>query len=383
MKKVIPYATQEVTDEDIKAVEKVLRSDFLTQGPLADKFEQDMCAYIGSKYGVALSNGTAALHLAAMALGVQKGDKVLVVTNSFVSSANCVKFCGGEVEFVDIDKETFCISVDHLREKLESSPENTYKGIIGVDFAGQSADFEAISILAKKYNLWVIEDSCHAIGSTFVDSKGVLQKAGNCSYADISIFSFHAVKHIATGEGGMITTNNEVIYKKLKSIRTHGITKNPNEFQKNDGGWYYEMQSLGFNYRIPEILCALGVSQLSRIDSNLGKRRKIAKVYNSELDGLPITPQLGKLENHAFHLYVINTEKRDELYNFLNSKNIRAQVHYIPIHTQPYYIESQGKVSLPNAENYYQKTLSLPMYHSLNESDLSFVIDSLKEFYKK
>ncbi|OUR98850.1 UDP-4-amino-4,6-dideoxy-N-acetyl-beta-L-altrosamine transaminase [Halobacteriovorax marinus] len=381
MKKIIPYGKHKVLDEDIEAVVAVLRSDFLTQGPLAEEFEKKMCDFLGCKYAVAVSNGTAALHLSAMALGVSKGDKILVVTNSFVSSANCVKFCGGDVDFVDIDPDTFCISLEHLEKKINNSPKSTYKGIIAVDFAGLPGNFEEISSLAKRHGLWVIEDACHALGASFEDSSGSVHMSGDGHFSDVSVFSFHAVKHVATGEGGMITTNNKEIYNQLKLLRTHGITKDPALLQKNDGDWYYEMQGLGYNYRIPDILCALGVSQLSRIEQNLSRRREIASAYESELGYLGITPRVSEKNQHAYHLYIITTDRRDDLYNFLNSKNIKAQIHYIPIHTQPYYRNESGKVSLENAEDYYKKTLSLPIYHSMSDEDLSYVISSIKSFY--
>lgn len=379
----IPYGKQSITDEDINSVIEVLKSDFLTQGPAVEKFEKMFCEFVGCKYAVAVTNGTAALHLAAMALEVKKGDKVLCTTNSFVASANCVLYCGGEIEFVDIDSKNFCIDIDLLESKLRANPPGTYKGIIAVDFAGYPLDFERIHKIAREFNLWTIEDACHALGASFLDAAGIRQFSGNTVYADIAVSSFHPVKHVATGEGGMIATNNPVLYEKLKLLRTHGITKDPSKMAKNDGGWFYEMQELGYNYRISDILCTLGASQLSRISENLQRRRNIALIYQSELSPFGITPQVEKDLEHAYHLFVIQTENRLELYNYLRENNIFAQVHYIPIHQQPYYKAKYGNQKLKNAEDYYSKALSLPMFHSLNDDQLGFVIDKMKNFYQR
>ncbi|MDD4975388.1 MAG: UDP-4-amino-4,6-dideoxy-N-acetyl-beta-L-altrosamine transaminase [Bacteriovorax sp.] len=378
--KAIPYGRQSVTQEDINAVVEVLNSDFLTQGPAVENFEKKFSQFVGCKYAVAVTNGTAALHLAAMALNVGSGDKVLCTTNSFVASANCVRYCGGEIEFVDIDAKNFCIDIDLLEKKLRSSPPKTYKGIVAVDFAGYPVDFERIQKIALEFGLWVIEDACHALGANFIDSKGIKQHSGNGVYADIAVFSFHPVKHIATGEGGMVTTNNPAIYEKLKLLRTHGITKDPSLMSQSDGGWYYEMQELGFNFRISDILCALGSSQLTRIETNLARRREIALAYEKGLEGLEITPLIEKNKEHGYHLYVIQTPRRKELYEYLKARNIFTQVHYIPIHVQPYYKNRYGEQSLNVAESYYSQALSLPMYHSMSDDDLNFVINSIREF---
>lgn len=380
---VIPYGRQAVTEEDINAVVDVLKSDFLTQGPAVLNFEKAFSEFVGCKYAVAVTNGTAALHLAAMALNVGPGDKVLCTTNSFVASANCVLYCGGEIEFVDIDAENFCIDIDLLEKKIRSAPHGTYKGIIAVDFAGYPVNFERIQKIAKEFNLFVIEDACHALGGSFIDSKNVKQHCGNGVYADISVFSFHPVKHIATGEGGMITTNSPALYEKLKLLRTHGITKDPSEMKQVDGGWYYEMQELGYNYRISDILCALGTSQLKRIEINLARRKAIAKKYEEGFKGLGITASIESTKEHGYHLYVIQTPKRKELYEYLKEKSIYAQVHYIPIHNQPFYIERYGKQTLEVSEKYYSKALSLPMYHSMKDEDLTYVIDTIKGFLAK
>lgn len=383
MMKSIPYGKQSITQEDIDAVVNVLKSEFLTQGPAVEMFEKMFCEFVGCKYAVAVSNGTAALHLAALALNVKPGDKVLCTANSFVASANCVLYCGGDVEFVDIDQRNFCIDIEKLREKILSEKPGTYKGIVAVDFAGYPLNFEKISNLAREYGLWIIEDACHSLGSTFEDSNKVKVKSGSGVYSDIAVFSFHPVKHVATGEGGMIATNSPALYEKLKLIRTHGITKDPSQMSKVDGGWYYEMQELGYNYRIPDILCTLGASQLSRIESNLIRRREIAKIYERELSTYVVTPVVEQNLEHAFHLYIIQTPKRNELYEFLKQRKIFSQVHYMPIHLHPYYVKKYGQQRFPVAEKYYEQALSLPMYHSMLDEDLSFVISSIKDFFNK
>ena len=277
--KTIPYGKQYISELDIQAVVSALQDDFLTQGPKVKEFEDKFASYVGSQYAVAVSNGTAALHLSALALGVQEGSKVITSPITFASSANCIRFCGGTIEFCDIDPNTNCIDINAVRAKLQSVPKGTYQGIIPVDFAGYAVDMEAFRKLASEYDMWILEDSCHAPGGFFNAQNGDQQNCGNGKFADAAIFSFHPVKHIACGEGGMITTNDSEIYKKLLLLRSHGITKDPNALIESHGDWYYEMQSLGYNYRMPDLLCALGISQLDRAEENLISRRKIAKKY--------------------------------------------------------------------------------------------------------
>ena len=332
---IIPYARHEITQDDIQAVSETLRSDFLTQGPQVKEFEDAFAAYIGAKYAVAVSNGTAALHLCALALNVKPGTKVITTPLTFAASANCVLYCGGDVDFADIDPKTSCIDLNRVEDLLKKKP-TAYSGIIPVDYSGYPLNMSDFKTLANKYKLWVIEDACHAPGAEYKDHNNTIQKTGNGAYADLAIFSFHPAKHIAAGEGGMITTNDEKLYQRLLLLRTHGITKDPALMSKCDGGWYMEMQTLGFNYRIPDMLCALGKSQLKRAPEGLTRRREIAKRYDLELNGLPITfpvtPVNGK---HAYHLYVIRSKKRKELYDFLKQNKIYAQVHYIPVHQHP------------------------------------------------
>lgn len=379
MNQQIPYGKQSITEEDIKAVTEVLKSDFLTQGPKVAEFEIDFAKYIGAKYAVAVANGTAALHLCAMALNVKSGDNVITTPITFAASANCVRYCGGNVYFADIDKDSFLIDIAKVEELIKSKPDGFFKGIIPVDFAGNAVNLEEFKKLAVKYNLWIIEDACHAPGGYFTDSNGKKQNCGNGNFADLAIFSFHPVKHIATGEGGMITTNNKELYEKLLLLRTHGITKNPNLLNENHGGWYYEMQELGYNYRLSDIQAVLGVSQLRRAQTNLERRREIAKKYNEAFSTQILSPKYS--DGHAFHLYVILSDKRLGLYNYLRENRIFTQVHYIPIHLQPYYKQfGYKKGDFPVAESYYDKCLSLPMYHSLTNEEQDFVIETIMSF---
>jgi UDP-4-amino-4,6-dideoxy-N-acetyl-beta-L-altrosamine transaminase len=381
----IPYGRQNITQEDIDAVIEVLKSDWLTQGPKIAEFENAFAEYIGAKYAVAVSNGTAALHLCTLALGVKKGDKVITTPITFAATANCVRYVGGDVVFADINPDTYLLDINEVEKLLKASPLGTYKGIIPVDFAGRAINLEAFRKLANEYSLWIIEDACHAPGGFFMDSNGEKQNCGNCSFAELAIFSFHPVKHIAAGEGGMIATNNEELYHKLRMLRTHGIQQQPGLKQFNHGIWYYEMQELGFNYRLTDFQAALGTSQLKRADKGLKRRYEIAEVYNHEFANKSyIMGQSGVVAGHAYHLYVVEFDKRKELIEYLRAKNIFAQVHYIPVHLMPYYRQFGWKEGdLPNAENYYDYCLSVPMYPTLTEKEQSYVIETIHSFYKK
>lgn len=379
MKKAIPYGRQDINQADIDAVVQTLTSDFLTQGPKVKEFEEKFAEYIGCKYAVAVANGTAALHLCALALGVNSNSKVISTPITFAASSNCIRYCGGEVKFADIDPTTVTIDINKVEEILEKAPIGTYEGIIPVDFAGFPVNLEAFRELANKYNLWIIEDACHAPGGYFTDSKGIKQNCGNGNFADLAIFSFHPVKHIACGEGGMITTNDKDLYDKLMVLRTHGITKDPEKMIDNHGGWYMEMQTLGYNYRIPDILCALGITQLDRAKENLVRRREIAKIYDQAFSGTKIKvilPPDGV--GHGYHLYVIQVENRKELYDHLRTKQIYAQIHYIPTHIMPYYRNlGHNKGDHPLAESYYEHCISLPMYPTLTHEEQEFVISEV------
>lgn len=379
----IPYARQEITRGDIKAVAEVLQSNFISQGPKIPEFEKVFASYVGSKYAVAVSSGTAALHLAALSLGVNKNTHVLSTPLTFVASLNCILYCGDTVDFADIDPLTQGLSLESAENLLLNSSKK-FHGLVIVDYAGFPVNMEKWRKLATQYNLWIIEDACHALGGYFTDSKGKKQKCGNGVYADIGVFSFQPLKHITTGEGGMITTNRKDIYEKLLLLRTHGITKDPKKMKENHGGWYYEMQELGYNYRLTDFASALGLSQLSRADMNLKKRKSIAAKYNKAFKNTKNITCPTTSKGHAYHLYVIQAEKRLELFNYLRAKDIFVQVHYIPVYRQPYYkkmgFESKN---FSITEKFYEKCLSLPMYPSLKKSEQDYVIKCIKSFYRE
>ena len=398
----IPYGRQNITQEDIDVVIEALQSDFLTQGPTISEFESKFANYVDAKYALAITNGTAALHLSALALSVKPGDKVITTSLTFAASANCIKYCGGDVHFIDIDPETYLIDLDKVENLLKSVPKGTYTGIIPVDFAGRAVNLERCKKLADEFGLWIIEDACHAPGASFTDSNGTTQKSGNGTFADLAIFSFHPVKHIATGEGGMITTNDEKLYKKLLTLRTHGITRDPLNFKNsileaggsiNDTlypGWYMEMQDLGYNYRITDFQCALGISQLKRADDGLKNRIAIAKKYdvafqnkiNIKSAALEIDTKF--IDKHAYHLYILLVEDRLGLYNHLKANGIFAQIHYYPVHLMPYYKNLGWKENdLPFVETYYQKCISFPIYPTLTNEEQEYVINTVLNYYKE
>lgn len=338
MKYSIPYGKQDILEEDVAAVVQALQHPFLTQGPKIEEFEQKFADYIGSKYAVAVNNGTAALHLAAMMVGTNSASKVITSPLTFSATANAVRYCGGEVNFADIDPETLILDIDKVRKLLEEAPSGTFSGIMPVDFAGYPVDLEKFRDLADEFKLWIIEDSCHAPGGYFTDSSGNKQFCGNGNFADLAIFSFHPVKHIACGEGGMVTTNNPDFYKRMLTLRSHGITKDPTELQENHGGWYYEMQELGYNYRLTDIQCALGISQLKNAAERLEKRRTIAKKYDAAFSNTSIRTFVPTADvGHAYHLYVIETDARRGVYDHLRIQGVYTQVHYVPVHLLPYY----------------------------------------------
>jgi UDP-4-amino-4,6-dideoxy-N-acetyl-beta-L-altrosamine transaminase len=383
MRKAIPYGRQHITEADIQAVNEVLVSDYLTTGPKVQEFEQKFATYIGADYAVAVANGTAALHLCALALGVDEQSKVITSPITFSASANCVRYCGGQVEFSDIDPETLILDIQKVRQKLAAAPKGTYQGIIPVDFAGFPVNLEAYRQLADEHDLWLIEDACHAPGGYFTDSQGTKQQCGNGKFADLAIFSFHPVKHIACGEGGMITTDNPDLYKKLLQLRSHGMVyQGDPKLQENHGGWYMELQDLGYNYRIPDILCALGISQLDRAEVGLARRRAIAKKYDEAFSSTIIQTHVpANGIGHGYHLYVIEVANRKELYEALRKNQIYTQIHYVPVHTMPYY-QALGnkKGDQPLAEAYYERCLSLPMFPTLSDEEQDFVIKKVLEY---
>lgn len=383
--KPIPYGKQTITQEDIDAVVEALKSDYLTQGPTIAEFEKAFSQYIGCNYSVAVSNGTAALHLSALALNIKPGDKVITTSITFAASANCVRYCGGEVIFADIDNDSYLIDLSKVEELLKSDVSGKIKGIIPVDFAGNAVNLQALKNIAQQHDCWIIEDACHAPGAYFTNHHSQKVKCGNGQFSDLSVFSFHPVKHIATGEGGMITTNSKELYEKLLLLRTHGITKDPDRMTENHGGWYYQMIELGFNYRMTDMQAALGITQLKRAEQGLQRRKEIAKRYDEAFRSIARHLSVPVYnDGHAFHLYVVRVlnGKRLNLYNHLKSNSIFTQVHYIPVHTMPYYLKSGSKKGdCPVAEKYYEECLSLPMFPGLSDSDQEYVIKTILNFY--
>ncbi len=377
--KKIFYGKQSISWGDIWEVVKVLRSPFITQGPVVEKFEKSICEYTGAKYAVVVSSGTAALHLAMLSLEVSKGDEVITSPNTFLASANCVLYVGGMVKFADIDFRTACIDPREIEKKI--TPKT--KAIIPVHFAGQSCDMKEIYSIAKKYDLFVIEDAAHAIGSEYLSNK-----VGCCEYSDMTVFSFHPVKTITTGEGGAITTNDERLYKKIKRLRSHGTTKNREILTRDEGPWYYEMHDLGFNYRMTDFQAALGLSQLKKLNKFVKRREEIVKIYKDAFAGDERFSFLEE-ENYskaAFHLcpLLINFSKvklnKKEIFKKLEEKGLHLQVHFIPVHLQPFYREFGFKEGdFPRAEKYYEKTLSLPLYADLNNKVVHKIIKIIKE----
>lgn len=372
----IPYGRQSIDENDIKAVEEVLRSDYLTTGPKIEEFEKKVADYTGAKYAVATANGTAALHAACYAAGIGEGDEVITTPITFAASSNCVLYCGGKTVFADIDAKTYNISAEDIERKI--TPRT--KAIIAVHFTGQPCEMDKIHKIAKEHNLIVIEDAAHALGARY---KG--QLVGSIS--DMTTFSFHPVKHITTGEGGMILTDNEQLYQRLKLFRSHGITRDEKLLTKNDGPWYYEQLDLGFNYRITDIQCALGISQMDRLPEFLNKRRTIVNRYDEAFAdniNIQIPYQYPGCEN-AWHLYVIRVKngKRKEVFEALRKAGIGVNVHYIPVYHHPYYRNhGYADVICPNAEEYYSECISLPLYPGLKEQEQEYVIEKVIELVK-
>ena len=396
MNEIIPYGKQELTEQDITSVVNVLKSDYWTQGPVIGEFEKAFAEYVNSKYAIAVANGTAALHLCAMAMNIEQGQKVITTPITFAASANCIRYCGGEVVFGDIDPKTYLLDIKYVKKLLNESPKGTYAGIIPVDFAGNATNLEEFRQLANEYNLWIIEDACHAPGGSFLKKSRTKSKCGSGEFADLAIFSFHPVKHIAAGEGGMITTTSKELYERILTLRTHGIIKDNSKFSNSKEfaagihsneypKWYMEMQELGYNYRISDILAALGLSQLSRASEGVIQRRKIAEVYFRAFKNKDyIIGQSGIISGHAYHLYIIEVKNRLELYNYLRSNGIYAQIHYVPCHLMPYYRSLGWKEGdLPNAENYYKNCISLPMFPGLRDENQQKVISLIKSFYER
>lgn len=367
----IPYGRQSIDEDDIQAVVETLRSDFLTTGPKVHEFEQCVADYVGAKYAVAISNGTAALHAACYAAGIGEGDEVITTPITFAASANCAIYCGGKPVFADIDPVTYNIDPEDIKQKIT----NRTKAIVAVHYTGQPCDMEAIHVIAKEHNLIVIEDAAHALGA---DYKG--KKIGSMS--DMTTFSFHPVKHITTAEGGMIMTNNKDLYDRLMLFRTHGITRDPKLLSRNEGPWYYEQVDLGYNYRITDVQCALGISQMKKLNMFVTKRREIAKRYDEAFANNKniIVPYQKEGCNNSYHLYVIQVKNVDRRHVFeeLRAAGIGVNVHYIPVYTFPYY-QKHGYdiVRCPHAEELYKHIISIPMYPDLSIENQQYVIDRI------
>ena len=383
----IPYGRQYLDEEDFEELRRVFNSDWITQGPKIEEFEKSFAKYVGSDYAVACANGTAALHLACLANNIQIGDIVLSSPISFVASMNCALYCGAKPAFADIDLNSKCISPDSLEEILSKIP--SPKMIIPVHYSGYPCDMNKIFKIAKNIGAIVIEDACHALGAVYRDKTRNNIKIGSCKHSDATVFSFHPVKHITTGEGGMITTNNKELYQKMIYFRSHGITKSEDKFEyssfdkSNCGQWYYEMQNLGFNYRITDLQCALGISQLKKLPLFLKNRRKIIKKYSEKFSAIDCIDYIKEKSGikSAWHIYPINLKgklknRRKDFFEYLRKEHIGVNVHYVPIHLQPYYRNHFDfkKGDFPVAENFYETTITLPVYPSMTEEQVDRVI---------
>lgn len=367
----IPYARQYIDQDDIDAVINVLRSDYLTTGPCIEEFEKEFARYVHAKYAVAVSSGTAALHAACFAAGIRAGDEVITTPLTFAASANAVLYMGGKPVFADIDPCTYNIAPQDIRKNINDKT----KAVIPVHYTGQPCDMDEITKIAEEHNLMVIEDAAHALGAVYKN-----RRVGGISH--MTIFSFHPVKHITTGEGGMITTNDEELYKRLMLFRTHGITRDPRMMLRNQGGWYYEQLELGHNYRITDMQAALGVSQLKKADMFIQRRKEIVRMYNDAFreSAEIITPfQLADCGS-SWHLYVIQlkSKNRKEVFDNLRARGIGVNVHYIPVYTHPYYRENgYGHVTCANSERLYGKIISVPLFFGLKDDEVAFVIESV------
>ena len=378
----IYYGKQDVNDKDIAAVVKVLHSDFLTQGPVLERFEQKAAAYCGAKYAVAVTNATSALHIACKAAGLGHGDVLWTSPITFTASANCGRYCGAEVDFIDIDAKTYNMSAAKLEEKLKTAKQLP-KVVVPVHLAGQSCDMQRIHELAEQYGFTVLEDASHATGADYKNTK-----VGSCLYSDMAVFSFHPVKIITTGEGGMVLTNNEELYKKLCLYRCHGITRDPAFMtHEADGPWYYQQIGLGYNYRMTELQAALGLSQMERLDEFVARRRYLAKRYNDLLKDLPLgIPYAAAEANPSWHIYIVRVDfdrvkkSKKQIFAEMKERGITLNLHYIPVHTQPYYAQlGHRPEECPEAMDYYKEAMTLPLYYDFTDEQQDEVVAALKE----
>lgn len=379
--KFIPYGYHWINKKDLKAVNRALKADFITQGPTVKAFEDAICRYTGARYAVAVSNGTAALHIACLTAGIKKGDEVITTPITFVASSNCVLYCRGKPVFADIESDTGNIDYKEILEKITK---NT-KALIPVHYAGHPCNMKRIKQIAKKNGLLIIEDAAHALGAEYNDSK-----VGSCKFSDMTILSFHPVKHITTGEGGAVTTNRRDLYEKLLMFRNHGITKE-NFRNASDGDWYYEMQLLGYNYRITDIQCALGMSQLKRLNLFIRRRREIVKMYNYKFKDNPYfdIPVERDYAFSSYHLYPLRLKKqfmnkKKAIFSKLKKYGIGVQVHYIPVYLQPYYNYLEYREDqCPNAEEFYRREISIPIYPLMKNRDVDYVVENIYKVFNK
>lgn len=377
------YGKQTIDENDINAVVEVLKSDFLTQGPAIEKFEKYVADYCGAKYAVAVTNATSALHIACLTAGLGKGDTLWTSPITFTASANCGRYCGADVDFVDIGNNTYNMSVEELEAKLTKA-EVLPKVLVPVHLAGQSCDMEKIHALAKKFNIIVIEDASHSIGADYKDTK-----VGCCKYSDMTVFSFHPVKIVTTGEGGMVLTNNKDLYDKLVLYRSHGITRAPELMTKEaDGSWYYQQIDLGFNYRMTDMQAALGYSQMHKVDEFVARRRELAARYNELLKDLDMLklPYQNDNTDSSWHLYIVRVDfskiqkTKKQIFAEMKDKGVCLNLHYIPVHTQPYYEKLGFKHGdFPISEKYYEEAFTLPLYYSLTNEQQDYIVKALKE----
>ncbi|MEW6195433.1 MAG: UDP-4-amino-4,6-dideoxy-N-acetyl-beta-L-altrosamine transaminase [Bacteroidota bacterium] len=388
--RIYSYGKQTIDQDDINAVVEALKSDWMTQGPTIQKFEKALCEKFGSEFASVAANGTACLHLIALALGWKKDDIVITSPITFLASANCAIYAGANVDFADIDSASYTIDPEKLEDKLKfyASQNKKVKAVVAVDYAGHPCDWSALKNLKEKYNFQLVNDFCHSLGAEYNDD---IQYAAK--FANAVNLSFHPVKHITTGEGGAVLTNDEILNKKIKIFRTHGMTKDETILEKNDGPWYYEMHDVGFNYRITDLQCALGISQLSKLDKFVARRREIAKYYDSifSTNDFFTHPHVSKNVKHAYHLYPLQIKfdrlkiSKKELFAKLKEQRILGQVHYIPVHLQPFYRNNFGfrPGDFPVAEKFYEQEVSIPMYPTLTNEDLEYITGAIIETVEK
>jgi len=399
-KTIIPYGRQYIDEHDILCVNEILNSDWLTSGPAGINFETNFARRTGSRFSLSCSSATASLHLAVLALGFGPKHKVIVPAITFAATANAARYTGATVIFCDVEKDTGLISIEHLETILKEDGDSI-NAIFPVHLNGQAPDLERISFLADKYNLFIVEDACHAIGGSYIKKDGKKSIIGNCEFSDMTIFSLHPVKTITSGEGGVVNTNNEELYNRLLKLRNHGITKNENEFQNKENAysesgmvnpWYYEQTELGFNYRLSDINSALATSQLKKLSNFCKSRKKLSKLYDALLQ--PLAPEIKPIHKNTttdpcWHIYPVLIDykamgiERSELMEKLKKRGIMTQVHYIPVYKHPYYKEILGELSLPNSEFYYDHVLTLPLFPGMSEDDVEYIITKLSELIEK